>query len=1307
LFNKVSSTCLILVRFIRCALVVIALSFGLVVAQSPAGLMRGQVVEREIKPGERHLYNISLGARQYLHFNVDQRGIDVAVELLGPNGKEILTSDAFNGAWGPETASWVTQIAGTYQLTITADAGALVPGKYEVSLTDLRPPKPPDLVRVKAERLTMDSVPMQLDSKPESQRKALANYEAALPLWRRLNDRYEEALTTMCIGDVYAFLDDLPRAEQAMVASAAILRKLRDRRGQAMVLLKLGKIYRRRDQFDKALKVLNEAIDIRRVLADRAGEAELLLWIGLTYSRADDVTKATLVLNQALSSMTVEDHSLEDPIRSNLADIYLDSGEPRKAITELEPLLGLRSKSEDKEGQADALSRLGKANYRAENNEAALRYYQLSLDLWRGLGKRAEEADVLTDLGTANNRIERFKEALDYYQQALQIHTQLENLTGEMDTLDQIGAVYAGMKNKDKSLEYLDKSAELFRQAMVQRKLTGDWWCNAFGVEPGKTTKLPAHPSDLNQRTEAERWRDRATEARSRGQELEAAAAYEKAAALFHQLSDRAAEADAFVGMALSYSETARVDRAIESARRAVALGCELGDSEREFSALHSLIGVYDAFNMKQEVKKYTIYVYSIGLKDEEMRQVQQIYFLERVAEINKQRDETALGLEHYREAAYLAVRIRRSDLGGNILLDWANYLRLLKLYDDAGNMAEGALDVFRLLENPEGQAAALGTLAQVHDLLGQHQLAIREYEQGLLLCRRAKVKRLEPEFLGGLMVAYAAEKKPVLAIALGKQAINGYQEIRGNVQNIDGAAQTDYINSRQWVYRRLADLLITEDRPLEAERVLGLLKEEEYRESVRGGEAEMSGSVKLLPLTPADESLKEGYERENETVTSVGLELDELVAKSSLTPAEQERKKHLNEKLKVANDSFQKFLDNLYAETGRSKTAAQNVQGLENNADEMQNVLKELDPGTVALFTLVGDDKYRVIVITPYVVQAREYPITSEELKRKVFALQHALRHPDSDPLSPAQELYQILIGPIAADLEGAKAHTLMWSLDGVLRYIPIAALHDGKQYVVERYRNVVFTPRSMPYLRDKADVASAHGVGLGVSKSYGGMPALPSVPEELHGIIHDEASKQLGGVVPGQVVLDDAFTEDALKTALDKKYTFVHIATHFEFRSGSLDDSYLLLGGSANGLPQTLSLGEIRRDSLISFHGVELVTLSACNTAVIGTQSNGRELDSFGMTAQGKGAKAVLATLWPVYDRSTGLLMQNFYQNWSMHISKSEALQRAQLLLLHGSCQSADKVGRCSEERAQSEVTHYAHPYYWAPFVLMGNWR
>lgn len=229
----------------------------------------------------------------------------------------------------------------------------------------------------------------------------------------------------------------------------------------------------------------------------------------------------------------------------------------------------------------------------------------------------------------------------------------------------------------------------------------------------------------------------------------------------------------------------------------------------------------------------------------------------------------------------------------------------------------------------------------------------------------------------------------------------------------------------------------------------------------------------------------------------------------------------------------------------------------------------------------------------------------------------------------------------------DGPVAHSRAWSLHGVLRYVPIAALHDGKQYLVERYRNVVITTASVGNLKDQAQVGNWKGLAMDVFKDFDGSGPLSTVPGELDSAVRSDNQPGSHCPIPGKILLDDAFTESGLAVALYQHLSLVHIASHYVFKPSDAE-SYLLLGGKeSGGKGFHLTLADLRDDQKLDFQGIELLTLSGCQTAVSTNDSDGREIDSLGMTAQIKGAKAVMATLWKVDDPSVAPLMETFIRS------------------------------------------------------------
>jgi len=220
--------------------------------------------------------------------------------------------------------------------------------------------------------------------------------------------------------------------------------------------------------------------------------------------------------------------------------------------------------------------------------------------------------------------------------------------------------------------------------------------------------------------------------------------------------------------------------------------------------------------------------------------------------------------------------------------------------------------------------------------------------------------------------------------------------------------------------------------------------------------------------------------------------------------------------------------------------------------------------------------------------------------------------------------------------------------------------------------------------------------------------------VPAELGGIFR----QQEGGAapVPGTVRLNADFTADSFRDDLrQSKRNVVHIATHFQYQPESADQSKLLLGDGKG-----LSLKKIQ-DAEQLFAGVDLLTLSACDTATIEkSHRDGREIDSLGTVAQGAGAKGVIASLWSVSDEATAQLMQTMYRLRQQNpaAGKSEALRQAQEQMASGTLRPGvpAPVATATAARGASAIAtapaanrehDWRHPFYWAPFILIGNWK
>jgi len=554
-----------------------------------------------------------------------------------------------------------------------------------------------------------------------------------------------------------------------------------------------------------------------------------------------------------------------------------------------------------------------------------------------------------------------------------------------------------------------------------------------------------------------------------------------------------------------------------------------------------------------------------------------------------------------------------------------------------------------------------------------------------------------------------------------GKSAVNVYQQLRKRIADLGPEERASYLTTIEGTYRKLASLLIEQGRIAEAEQVLTMLKQEELIEYVRRDDGVATNMLQTLALTEDERAAVTRYDAIAGRITALGKEFNELEnERRGLAVQEfpkQKRYDELEQQLADATLVFEKFLEELKLKFGQKNSDVALVDS------SLKRMLEGLKADTTAVVsTIVGKDTLNIIVTTSRTQRAHTLKKSAEEINKLVGELRKALTSPQYDPRPASQQLYDLLVKPIENDLVGIKADTIVWSLDGTLRYIPPAVLWDKqKGYLAERFANVIVNLASRDTLRLPVQRGNELSVlGVGVSKAVDGFEPLAAVPDELDCIVADKTVGFLSpnpqckaGVLTGRKLLDEKFTLASFKGELGR-YPIVHIASHFKLTPGDDKNSFLLLGG---GDDRRFTIEKLRNQSLTD---VELIVLSACNTATPGgAKANGIEIEGFASIAQSEGAKAVMATLWPVADSSTKDLMVEFYRLYGkVGRSKADALRSAQLRLLNGSYTTAAgerqrgdsfvvSTGADLPKFTPDPRAPYAHPYFWSPFILIGNWR
>ncbi|MDJ1185672.1 CHAT domain-containing protein [Roseofilum casamattae] len=298
------------------------------------------------------------------------------------------------------------------------------------------------------------------------------------------------------------------------------------------------------------------------------------------------------------------------------------------------------------------------------------------------------------------------------------------------------------------------------------------------------------------------------------------------------------------------------------------------------------------------------------------------------------------------------------------------------------------------------------------------------------------------------------------------------------------------------------------------------------------------------------------------------------------------------------------------------------------------------------------------------------------------------------------SRQLYQWIIEPLQTSLTEKNIDTLIFCLDRKLRSLPIASLHDGEQFLIEKYQLGLIPSFSFidPSYRS---IQNATILGFGVSD--GGknreFPPLPAVPIEL---------SVLEELWNGQTFINpNATVENLQRYSKNEEVKMMHIATHAEFRSGQVTDSFIQFWDGNMNLDRLREVSQLSQWSLNP--RVELLVLSACRTAL---GSEEAELGFSGLALQA-GVKTALGSLWYISDEGALALMAEFYQQLKTEKTKASALRQAQLNLLQGNVNIQNRQLVLSNnfnipapERAGDRQL-FRHPYYWSAYTLIGNWN
>jgi CHAT domain-containing protein len=943
---------------------------------------------------------------------------------------------------------------------------------------------------------------------------------------------------------------------------------------------------------------------------------------------------------------------------------------------------------------------------------------------------RKAEANRLRDEADQLMIHQQYRTALHSYQQALKIYQALQNNDGELYVLNRLATTYLAQRNFEEAIEYayrqLNRAKETASHTSEISALENFYWIYRRQLNYPKAIESAQQALALAQKFHA---RDRQADAlfwlddlyAELGDGVKARKYRALRDALIHQLnSDKLEKYRQDLALARQQRNTkdeldalghlAEFTRNADYSEQLLRVARRIHDSEAEMFAL-SLLGEFymsAAHLAKPEpgssVKAVDYLQQLLTLARSKRNESYERNALELLSLTYDDLHNSSKASEYRRQL--IALSQKQRDPSGELysLCSLARAAFQSAKYPQAIDYYQQCLVLARKVHNPVYEFDTLVELGETYQYIGDYGKAIESYLD-LLTLKQTTSDRYGQltalRYIGSILVK---ENKPELAIVFYKQSINIYESIREDIRKLPRETQESYAQSVASTYRNLADLLIQQGRLPEAQAVLELLKLRELKDFTRDAGIDSPG-INLANVEAT--ALKQILQR----YTTVG-EFSQKIAACEQTHCPelqqlQDQRNKLNQAVTAELNQQRAVLAKYFS----TESATLVPEKLNAEARRIVNA----QPGTVLIYPLVLKDKIQFLLALKagdgaVTFRPFETRVSAETLFKTIQTFRQQLQSPgDLAALqATSQQLYTWLIKPLEPELNNPAIKHLVFAPDSTTRYIPLAALFDGKHYLIDRYSLSTITAASKTDTSEtfaKLAVNASFLLAAGASTFANANP-LDNVPAELDAIVKLPNNRNPQGIYPGVELLNTQFDFEALKASL-KGHRVLHIATHGKFQPGRPEDSYLLPGRGQN-----LTTALIDQLGDYGLGDIHLVVLSACETAVGDRASDGMEIPGISYFFLKNEVKAVMASLWSVNDASTSLMMQQFYKQLATgKTTKAEALQLVQQQFITGKLTAKNAPNRSptllpkGSPQRQSTNGAFSHPYYWAPFILIGN--
>ena len=1070
-------------------------------------------------------------------------------------------------------------------------------------------------------------------------------------------------------GEMYSNLRNHQQALETWVQGQEVASKSNDLELQSLMAGNAGRAYNNLGQWQKAVPLVEEALNLARAIGSKDQEARHLNVLGSSYASLAQFDKALDSFGKAKTiALEIRDEIFLERLLSNMSVICMNKGEYKTGVEYATQALKMAETRGDSEAVARGCLNLG-ANYAGQANfPAALQYYERALAINKEQDNKQEVGRLLMNMGNIYKSTGEVSRAIDAYTQSLAMVQQISNKVMEAHALGSLGFAYSGLSDYTTANNY-------FQQALVLAEQNGD--VNARGTYLGNIGVV------------YKKW----------GNFAKALAKMQEALALHKKIGNRGGTILHYTNIANIYERQGNYLHALDYHKQALAVSQAINAKHQTSRVLGNIGVVYVELGELNEALIY--FQRALQLKRETGFKEGEAAILADIGKIHQNRSEYGAAEDSFEVSLKVARTIKEEEDESTALIALGDLQVERKNYPQALNYYQQSLALIKRMGQKEQEGGLHLAMGKVHLEKSDLATALSFFQKSLNLGMKMDAFDLMQESLAGLAAVAEKQKRYDDALKYYGQAIDKIESVRERLK-IE-AYKTKFIAGKLEIYEAVITLLIRMGRFEDAYNYLQRFRARSFLEILSPQHIDFAEGVtpgRLQRYRDWEQKLREIY-------GLLGNEYgkEETQRNVKLIAA-------LNDSLQRIQSQHQKISDEILLHHPRYAQLTGIAQPL--GLREIQQ--KILRPKLTLVEYFVGPEITAVYVIQPDTFHCELLTIKRETLEEQV----RQLRQPFTDVkagkiknladvdfnVKLAQQLYERLFKPIEKHL--AQNTQLLIVPDGVLHYLPFEALvtgvektrHDPQvtfarfencRYLVEKYAITYLPAASVAAVEKNNEQRVVDRLLAFGSPDFGRFTdssATAIFVKASQGLLFaplsDRDVREVALIMqPADTFFKKEATEDRFKREAGKAAS-IYLSTH-----AIADESqpmYSLIAFAQNDDPKedgflhTYEVFNLRLNA-------DLVTLSACETG-LGELSRGEGLIGLTRAFIYAGAPSVLVSLWSV-DESTAALMKIFYQNLKDGMTKAEALRQAKLKLL----------------RTRENGVSFAHPFLWAPFVLVGE--